>query len=159
MLTCIFLTLPVFCLHMLTNISLFPGLVCFYLYLTIHRYNLLVQVIDSSLLTMETSHTLKADGTIQLDSKDDRSIFAGFLPDCDFSRSVGRRPIFLTLNKVVNSPSGHLADFILKWPNFRWMSRRFHSAGLPAITYRSPVDLRWERMNPAIACRSPNCDR
>ena len=33
---------------------------------------------------------------------------AGFWPDCYFSRSVGRRPIFLTLNKVVNSPSGHL---------------------------------------------------
>ena len=29
---------------------------------------------------------------------------AGFLPDCYFLRSVARRPIFLTLNKVVKSP-------------------------------------------------------
>ena len=36
------------------------------------------------------------------------SILAGFWPDCYFSRSVGRCPIFLTLNKVVNLPSGHL---------------------------------------------------
>ena len=37
-----------------------------------------------------------------------RAMAARFWPDCYFSRSVGRRPIFLTLNKVVNLPSGHL---------------------------------------------------
>ena len=38
----------------------------------------------------------------------DPRIFRRFLPDAYFSRSVDHRPIFLTLNHVVKSASGHL---------------------------------------------------
>ena len=78
---------------------------------------------------------------------------AGFLPDCYFSRSLGCRPIFLTLNKVINSPSGHLTiavgrlfgrqpilssndQIFSRCPAGRW------SSGLPAVTAGSPVNHR-----------------
>ena len=37
-----------------------------------------------------------------------RAVTGGFLPDAYFSRSADHRPIFLTLNHVVKSASGHL---------------------------------------------------
>ena len=82
----------------------------------------------------------------------------GFLPDCYFSRSIGRRPIFLTLNKVINSPSGHLTitagrlfsrqpilssndQLFDRYPaGTPCRSRQRRSSGLPAVTSGSPVD-------------------
>ena len=79
---------------------------------------------------------------------------AGFLPDCYFSRSVGRQPIFLTLNKVVNSPSGHLTIAAGRLFGRRTILSSNDQifgrcpAGTPAII-RTPGSHRWE------SCRSP----
>ena len=75
-----------------------------------------------------------------------------FWPDAYFVTSVGRRPIFLTLNEVVNSPSGHLTITAGRLfghrpispskkihPNFRPMSRQ-----RPAAIVRTPGDRRGE---------------
>ena len=56
-----------------------------------------------------TTHSIsKADVPRYHKSGDDRSIFAGFLPDAYFSRSVARRPILMTLNRSDNWVSDHL---------------------------------------------------
>ena len=75
---------------------------------------------------------------------------AGFWPDCYFSRSVGRRPIFLTLNKVVNLPSGHLTIIAGRLFGHRPISSSndqifgWCPAGVPAAIVGTPGDHRWE---------------
>ena len=93
-----------------------------------------------------------------------RAVAARFLLDAYFARSVGRRPIFLTLNKGVNLPSGHLTIvvgrlfghrpisssndqiWILKWPNFRPMSRRCPGGDCQALAeiVGTPGGHHWE---------------
>ena len=76
--------------------------------------------------------------------------FAEFLPDAYFLRSVGRRPIFLTLNKVVNSPSGHLTitagRLFSHWPISSSNDQIFGRcpAGVQAAIVHTPGGHRWE---------------
>ena len=79
-----------------------------------------------------------------------RAMAAWFWPDCYFSRSVGRRPIFLTLNKVVNLPSGHLTIVAGRLFGHRPISSSNDQifgrcpAGVPAAIVGTPGGHRWE---------------
>ena len=84
-----------------------------------------------------------------------------FLADCEISRSVAHRPILLTLNNVVNSPSGHLTIAAGKLFGRRpilssndQIFGRF-PAGVPSGIGRTPGDRPRATMNPAITGRSP----
>ena len=104
------------------------------------------------------------------------AVTARFLPDAYFSRSAAHRPIFLTLNHVVKSASGHLTAAAGRLFGHRSissgndqifgrcpadappMSRR-RSSGGPAVTIGAPVDRQRTTMNPAIIGRSPFGER
>ena len=100
------------------------------------------------------------------------AMHARFLPDAYFTRSVARRPIFLTLNNVVKSPSGRLTATAGRLfghrPIISANDKIFGRcpADVPATIAqgpgggrRGPVDCRRTTMNPAVIGRSPFDDR
>ena len=86
------------------------------------------------------------------------AVAARFLPDAYFARSVARRPIFLTLNNVVKSPSGRLTaatgGLFGHRPIFSANDKLIGRcpADVPATIARRPGDDR------RGACRSPPDD-
>ena len=84
-----------------------------------------------------------------------RTVTGGFLPDACFSRSAAHRPIFLTLNHVVKSTSGHLtaaAERLFgRRPILSSNDQIFARCpgGVPAAIVRTPGSHHWE------SCRSP----
>ena len=83
---------------------------------------------------------------------------ARFLPDAYFARSVARRPIFLTLNNVVNSPSGCLTA-----AGWRLFGHRLTLSANDKIFGRCPADVtvtmaRGPSGDIRGSCRSPPDD-
>ena len=84
-----------------------------------------------------------------------RPVAARFLPDANFARSVGCWLIFLTLNKVINSPSGHLTIAAGRLYGSRPIlssNEQIFSqcpSGVPTAIVRTPGSHHWE------SCRSP----
>ena len=101
--------------------------------------------------------------TSQLNSNP--AVPARFLPDAYFARSVARRPMFLTLDNVVKSPSGRLMAAAGRLfghrPILSGNDKIFGRcpAGVPATIVRRPGGDRRTTMNPAIIGRSPFGDR